>query len=206
VPAGRRAFCCLEEFVYAVVRTGGKQYRVEEGRALKVERLPGEVGDTVELGDVLLMADGSAVTVGAPTIAGARVLGTIAEQGRAPKIIVFKYKAKTRYRKKTGHRQPFTRVIVDDILLAGQEPKPKQAPEPETAATEEVPKGRRGRRKAEAGAAPVEATAAEDTATAEVPTVTDEVPAPAEESSAAAEPVEEASQETPKRGRRKKTE
>ena len=187
--------------MYAVVRTGGKQYRVEEGRALKVERLPGEVGDTVELGDVLLMADGGAVTVGAPNISGARVLGTIAEQGRAPKIIVFKYKAKTRYRKKTGHRQPFTRVVVDDILLAGQEPKPKQAPEPEPVAAEEQPKGRRGRRKTEAeapAAEAIEATVAEENAAAAEPEAVVEEPAAAEET-----PVEEAPAEKPKRSRKK---
>lgn len=111
--------------MYAVVRTGGKQYRVEEGRAIKVERLPGEAGDTVELSDVLLLADGDDVTVGAPLVAGARVVGTIAEQGRSKKIVVFHFKNKTRQRKKNGHRQPFTRVVVSDILAAGQEPKPK---------------------------------------------------------------------------------
>ena len=127
--------------MYAVVRTGGKQYRVEEGRALKVERLPGEVGDTVELGDVLLMADGGAVTVGAPTISGARVLGTIAEQGRAPKIIVFKYKAKTRYRKKTGHRQPFTRVVVETSCSPGRSPSRSRRRSREPVAAEESPRG-----------------------------------------------------------------
>ena len=139
--------------MYAVVRTGGKQYRVEEGRTVKVERLAGEVGDAVEIGDVLLMDDGSGVTVGAPTIDGARVLGTIAEQGRSKKVIVFRYKAKTRYRKKTGHRQHFTKVVVQDILLPGQEPKPKTevAPaEAEAAPQAEAPKGRRSRKAADA--------------------------------------------------------
>ncbi|MEX0749223.1 MAG: 50S ribosomal protein L21 [Dehalococcoidia bacterium] len=134
--------------MYAVVRTGGKQYRVEEGRAVKVDRLPGEPGDTVELGDVLLMGEGEAITIGAPTVEGARVLGTIAEQGRDAKIVVFRYKSKTRSRKKTGHRQHFTKIVVDDILAAGQQAKPKPvatAPEEEPAA--EAPK-KRGRRKA----------------------------------------------------------
>ena len=121
--------------MYAVIRTGGKQYRVEEGRAIKIERLPGEAGDTVELGDVLLMAEGGDVTVGAPTIEGARVVGTIAEQGRSKKILVFHYKNKTRQRKKNGHRQQFTRLVVSDILAAGEQPKPKAAPwQPEAAA------------------------------------------------------------------------
>ena len=113
--------------MYAVVRTGGKQYRVQEGRSITIERLPGETGDTVELGDVLLIDSESGVTVGAPTIDGARVVGTIAEQGRAKKIIVFRYKAKTRARKKNGHRQQFTRLSVDDILAPGQQPKPREA-------------------------------------------------------------------------------
>jgi large subunit ribosomal protein L21 len=154
--------------VYAVVRTGGKQYRVEEGRAIKVDRLPGEPGDTIELGDVLLMGDGEDVTLGAPTIAGARVVGTIAEQGRASKIVVFRYKAKTRSRKKTGHRQQFTRLIVSDILAAGQEPKPKAAAEPavaEAPAAEAAAKPRRARRKAE----PQETAATEPAAKAEAP-------------------------------------
>ena len=114
--------------MYAVIRTGGKQYRVEEGRSIKIERLPGEAGDTVELGDVLLMAQGDDLTVGAPTIVGARVVGTIAEQGRSKKILVFHYKNKTRQRKKNGHRQQFTRLAVSDILAPGEQPKPKPAP------------------------------------------------------------------------------
>ncbi len=101
--------------MYAVVRTGGKQYRVQEGRSITIERLPGDAGDTVELGDVLLIDDGSSVTIGAPTVEGARVVGTIAEQGRAKKIIVFRYKNKTRARKKNGHRQQFTKVQIVGI-------------------------------------------------------------------------------------------
>jgi large subunit ribosomal protein L21 len=124
--------------VYAVVRTGGKQYRVEEGRSIKVERLTGDPGDTVELGEVLLMGEGADVTVGAPFIEGARVVGTIAEQGRTKKIVVFRYKNKTRQRKKTGHRQHFTRVLVSDILTKGQEPKPR-AERPKPAVSAEAP-------------------------------------------------------------------
>jgi large subunit ribosomal protein L21 len=188
--------------VYAVVRTGGKQYRVEEGRAIKVEHLPGEPGDTVELADVLLMGEGDDVTIGAPTIEGARVVGTIAEQGRADKIIVFRYKAKTRSRKKTGHRQHFTRIVVDDILAAGQSPKPraaKAAPVAEEEAPAEAPR-KRGRRKAEAEA---EVTA-EAEATTEARTTVDE--ATAEPAAAEATPDEEATEapaEKPKRTRRK---
>ena len=143
--------------LYAVVRTGGKQYRVEEGSAVKVERLPGAVGDVIELGDVLLMDAGDGLAIGAPTVSGARVMGTIAEQGRSKKIIVFRYKAKTRYRKKTGHRQHFTKVVVDDILMPGQEPKPKQAAEPEANAGAEPEK--KGRRKKAEAAAPSDVVA-----------------------------------------------
>jgi len=117
--------------MYAIVRTGGKQYRVQEGRTVTVERLPAEEGEMVELGDVLLIADDGQVTIGAPTIEGARVVAQVEAHGRAKKIIVFKYKAKVRTRKKTGHRQAFTRLSVTEILRPGQEsktlPKPKRA-------------------------------------------------------------------------------
>ena len=119
--------------MYAVVRTGGKQYRVQEGRSITIERLPGEAGDSVELGEVLLMDVDGSVTVGSPTIAGARVVGTIAEQGRAKKIIVFRYKAKTRARKKNGHRQQFTKLSIDSILAPGEKAKAKPKPEAKVA-------------------------------------------------------------------------
>ena len=192
--------------MYAVVRTGGKQYRVEEGRAVKVDHLPGEPGDSVELGDVLLMGEGEAVTIGAPTIQGARVLGTIAEQGRDRKIIVFRYKSKTRSRKKTGHRQHFTKIVVDDILAAGQEPRPKavELEEPPQEAPAEAPK-KRARRKAVAEAATVTAEAGDTVAEA---AVADDQPKPAEQDGGEAEaPAEaEAAAEKPKRTRRKTTE
>jgi len=199
----RQVFPCLEEAVYAVVRTGGKQYRVEEGRAVKVDHLPGEPGDSIELGDVLLMGEGETITIGAPTIEGARVVGTIAEQGRDPKIIVFRYKSKTRSRKKTGHRQHFTKIVVDDILAAGQQPKPKAAvtaPAEEPPAQEAAAPKKRGRRKAAADEAGAEATVADEPrAVAE---------APADESAETPEAAEqpEATAEKPKRTRRKTTE
>ena len=155
--------------MYAVVRTGGKQYRVEPGRAVTVERLAGEAGDAVELRDVLLMDNGDRVTVGTPTIEGARVLGTIAEQGRTKKVIVFRYKAKTRARKKNGHRQQFTKLLVEDILAPGQQPQPKAVVEaPPAEATEEAPKARR-RRKTAGTEAPAEAAAATESEAVETP-------------------------------------
>jgi len=167
--------------VYAVVRTGGKQYRVQEGREVTVERLSGEPGDAIELGDVLLMGEGEDVTIGSPVIEGARVLGTIAEQGRAKKIVVFRYKAKTRSRKKTGHRQHFTRITVEDILAPGQEPKPKPAPAPVEEPAAEAPKARRRRKKEEA----------------QPETVVAEIPEPAEAVGIASEPVEAPADEPP---------
>ena len=120
--------------MYAIVRTGGKQYRVEEGRSVRVERLPGEEGAKVELGEVLMIANDGDVTVGTPTIEGARVLAEVEAQGRAKKIIVFKYKSKVRARKKTGHRQAFTQLAVQEILAPGQESKAKAPPRRRAAA------------------------------------------------------------------------
>jgi len=118
--------------MYAIVKTGGKQYRVEAGRTLEVERLPVGEGDTVELGEVLMIAEDGNVTIGTPVIEGARVTAHVDGHGRAPKIIVFKYKSKVRTRKKTGHRQGFTRLTVEQILRPGDEskvskPKPVKA-------------------------------------------------------------------------------
>ena len=133
--------------MYAIVRTGGKQYRVEEGRTLSVELLPAEEGSVVELKDVLLIADDGEVTVGTPVIDGARVLADVEAHGRDKKIIVFKYKSKVRTRKKTGHRQHLTRLAVTEILRPGQESKAakpkrsrakKAAAKPEEAATAEA--------------------------------------------------------------------
>ena len=102
--------------MYAVIRTGGKQYTVRPGESLDVEKLEGEVGARIELQDVLMVADGDDVKVGAPTVDGARVVAEIVEHGKHKKVTVFKYKSKIRYRKRTGHRQQFTRLRVTDIL------------------------------------------------------------------------------------------
>lgn len=104
--------------MYAIVRSGGRQYRAEPGRLLTVNRLQAEAGSEIELTDVLLVADGEQVTIGTPTVAGAKVLTEVVEHGRGDKVIVFKYKPKVRYRKKTGHRQPFTRLRVREIVTA----------------------------------------------------------------------------------------
>jgi large subunit ribosomal protein L21 len=109
--------------MYAIVKTGGKQYRVEAGRTLNVDLLPVGAGDTVELRDVLLIAEDGDVTVGTPTIDGARVVAHVEQHGRGEKIVVLKYKSKVRSRKKTGHRQGFTRLTVQEILRPGEEAK-----------------------------------------------------------------------------------
>ena len=101
--------------MYAVVETGGKQYKVEPGSTFDVERLSADVGATIELDRVLLVGGDDGVQVGQPLVAGARVVAEVVEQGKGEKIIVFRYKRKVRYRRKTGHRQPLTRLLVKEI-------------------------------------------------------------------------------------------
>jgi large subunit ribosomal protein L21 len=107
--------------MYAILETGGKQYRVQPGDTISVERLPAEPGETLELGSVLLLAgDGERARVGTPAVPGAIVRAEVLEHGRGDKIIVFRYKSKVRYRRKTGHRQALTRLRITDILVDGQ--------------------------------------------------------------------------------------
>jgi len=177
---------------------------VEPNQLLDVERLPADVGAVVELSDVLMVADGDDLTVGQPRVIGARVVAEVVEHGRGPKVIVFKYKNKTRYRKKTGHRQAYTRLAIRQILT-GIEPVAATAPA----------KARRRRAPAkaavEAEAAPPEAPVAEAPPEAAAATVTE---APAVEEAAAAEvppeaaapeeaPPEAAAAEAPKTRRRR---
>jgi len=100
---------------YAIVQSGSKQIRAEEGRMIEVDHLSKNAGDSVEL-EVLLLADGEAVQVGTPTVAGAKVQATVVEHFRGEKILVFKYKPKERQRKRGGHRQHYTRLKVEQIL------------------------------------------------------------------------------------------
>jgi len=104
--------------VYAVIRTGGKQYRVRPGQTIEVEKLAAPPGSTIELGEVLLVADGNRVLVGKPTVAGAKVVAKVLETGLGEKVVVFKYKPKVRYRRRLGHRQPFTRLAIKQIVQA----------------------------------------------------------------------------------------
>ncbi len=99
----------------AIVRTGGKQYRVEPGMTLRVEKLPAEAGSTVELTDVLLVGRGASAKVGTPTVSGAKVVAKVAAHGRAKKVIVYKFRRRKNYRRKRGHRQPYTELRIESI-------------------------------------------------------------------------------------------
>ena len=107
---------------YAVFKTGGKQYRVKPGDILDVEKLPVAVDSVAEFSEVLLVSDGGEATVGSPYVEGAKVLAQVQSHYRDKKIIVFKYKAKTRYRRMRGHRQEYTRLLVQDIQI-GEPPR-----------------------------------------------------------------------------------
>jgi len=104
---------------YAIVATGGKQFRVRTNQVINVELLPVEKGKDIELGPVLMIADGEEVIIGTPAIEGAKVIATCIEQGKSRKIIVFRYKSKVRERRKTGHRQPYTRLMIKEIVKPG---------------------------------------------------------------------------------------
>jgi large subunit ribosomal protein L21 len=103
--------------MYAIIRSGNRQYRAEVGRLIDVERLPHEVDETVEISDVLLVGDGDNTVVGQPLVEGAKVIATIVDQFRGKKIIVYKYRQRTNYRRKRGHRQYYTRLRIDDISM-----------------------------------------------------------------------------------------
>ncbi len=101
--------------MYAIVRTGGKQYQVSQGDQIRVEKLVGDVGDTVELNDILMIVDGENINIGTPVLENAKITAKIVEQGKDKKIIVFKKKRRKGYRLKKGHRQPFTAINIQEI-------------------------------------------------------------------------------------------
>jgi large subunit ribosomal protein L21 len=122
---------------YAVVESGGKQYIAREGETIEVDRLPLDIGKSITFDKVLLVVDGKDVTVGAPSVQGAKVKGTIIDQIKAKKVIVFKYIPRERYRRKQGHRQRYTQVAIDNIAVATARKKAaeeKEAPKEEDAA------------------------------------------------------------------------
>src|SRR5687767_4563000 len=102
--------------MYAIIRTGGKQYRVQSGEQLRVEALAAEVGSTVSIEDVLLVGTGEDVKVGAPLVSGAKVKATVVSHGRGEKLRIFKLRRRKHYQKTQGHRQAYTELRIDDIV------------------------------------------------------------------------------------------
>jgi len=101
--------------MYAVITSGGKQYKVRQGEILRVEKIPGEVGSPVSFDKVLMYSDGETASIGQPVLDNVAVKGYIVDQGKAKKIIVFKYKKRKRFRRKRGHRQQYTAIKIDSI-------------------------------------------------------------------------------------------
>ena len=123
--------------MYAVIKTGGKQYRVTPGEKLKVEKLLGEVGSDITIDKVLMMVDGDNVTIGAPLIAGASVPATVLSHGRGDKVMIFKFRRRKHYRKTQGHRQSYTEIQIGEF---GSKPAKAAKTEAKVAKTEEAAK------------------------------------------------------------------
>ena len=171
--------------MYAIIETGGKQYRVKPGDTIAVERVAGEPGEVLDLNRVLLLGgNGDGTRVGEPGVAGAIVRAEVVEHARGEKIIVFRYKSKVRYRRKTGHRQALTRLRITDILLDGVSAVVAASAPVE----EEAPAPARRRR----AAAAVEEPTPTETAAAEV-----ETPSSASEAQAESAPSDESAATTP---------
>ena len=125
--------------MYAIIETCGKQYKVSEGDVVFFEKLEAEEGKKVKFDNVILVSDGKKVEVGTPYVKGAKVEGKVIAHGKAKKIIVFKYKAKKNYRRKQGHRQPYTKVEITSIKLAAEKADTeKKTAETKTAAKKET--------------------------------------------------------------------
>ncbi len=103
--------------MYAIIKTGGKQYRVAEGDVICIEKLNADEGEVVAFDEVLTLVDGDTVKVGRPLVDGVKVTGKVQMQGKGKKIRIFKYKAKSNYRRRQGHRQPFTKVVIEKIEI-----------------------------------------------------------------------------------------
>jgi large subunit ribosomal protein L21 len=147
----------MEMTMYAVVSSGGKQYRVEAGSTLTLERLDGDPGASLTFDRVLLIGDGDDVTVGTPAIAGASVSATVLGEALGPKLVIFKFKQKVKYRRRTGHRQHLTRVRIDEIHpTAAREAAPavKAPTEKAIAKAKAEPRGAKPRAKKAPPAAP----------------------------------------------------
>jgi large subunit ribosomal protein L21 len=197
--------------MYAVVNTGGKQYKVQQGEILRVEKISGDVGSPVTFDRVLMFSDGETVSIGQPVLEDVAVEGHIVEQGKARKIIVFKYKRRKRYRRTQGHRQQFTAVQIDSIGTkqpgAKETPIKADEPKPEVKKVETEPEAKKVEAKE---AAPKKEAAKKSEAKQEVPKETETKQAAAEETvtempeSKAAAKKTEAKQAAPKKSETKK--
>lgn len=125
--------------MYAIIRTGGKQYKVAKNDVITIEKISGEAGATVDLDEVLMIGDGADVAVGAPLVVGAKVVAEVLEQTRADKILVFKKKRRKGYRRTQGHRQDITILRVTDLLTADAKPAKAKAKAKTEANTEKTP-------------------------------------------------------------------
>jgi large subunit ribosomal protein L21 len=126
--------------MFAVLKTGGKQYKVAKDDIIHVERLPGEAGAQVLFDQILLVGEGADATAGAPLVAGATVAGTLLEQVLADKVIIFKKRRRHNYRRKRGHRQPLSLVRIDEILTDGAKPSPRKEAAPKQAKPKAAPR------------------------------------------------------------------
>ncbi|MEA4987886.1 MAG: 50S ribosomal protein L21 [Anaerovorax sp.] len=125
--------------MYAVIETGGKQYRVQPGDVISVEKLNVEAGAKVDFDRILLASDGTALEIGTPVVEAAKVSGTVVENGKGKKVIIFKYKSKKDFRKKQGHRQPYTMIKIDEVSVNGKSEKAAAQVEETAKAVEEKP-------------------------------------------------------------------
>ena len=173
--------------MFAVIRTGGKQYRVAANDVISVEKLPGEAGATVELDEVLMLGDGADTTIGAPLVEGALVQATVLEQTRAPKILVFKKKRRKNYRRTRGHRQDLTVLRITEVLARPARPA-KAEPKPAAAKAEPKPKTAAPKTK-QAAKAPAEAKQASKPAAAKAAKKPAKAPKKPARSAAAAKPA-----------------
>jgi large subunit ribosomal protein L21 len=153
--------------MFAVIRTGGKQYRVAPNDIIKVEKIAGEPGDIVELAEVILLGGEGGPKTGSPTIAGAMVAAEVISQGRSEKVIVFKKKRRANYRRKKGHRQLLTALRITEILTDGKKPS-KAAPKPEKKAAPK-PEAKKAEKKPEAKKAEAKPVAKKPAAKAKAP-------------------------------------
>src|ERR1700754_2763768 len=144
--------------MFAVIKTGGKQYRVEQDQEIVIEKLEGEAGDTLVFGEVLMIGDGDKINIGAPLIAGAQVVGEVVDQTRSAKVITFKKKPRNTYRRKLGHRQHQTVIKITEILAKGGAVAKKSERKPEPKA-EAAPKAKAAAKKPAAKKAPAKKAA-----------------------------------------------